>query len=202
MNQQGVVERYRWERRGCLWALTVHQEWPRQVTDVELVYDAELRPLRAVKRMASPEAPEVALDTRLYEFQGEHPRMLRESREGREYFRFEGPEPVALIAPGRAMLIPWVASARLSEAEVARGPVFDLRELVERQEDGQLRRDPDRQDPVLGPVRVYTFYGRETVFTDERGVVVGDLSGLLDASHVAAPLPPVHSTDFDPRAIR
>jgi len=190
MNEQGVVERYRLEQRDCLYALTVRQEWPRQVTDVEVVYDEAFRPLRAWKRMALPGADEASMDTRLYEFRGEHPRMIRQSADGTEYFRFEGPQPIAVIAPGRAMVMPWLRSSPLGVGEIARGPVFDLRELIERQEEGQLRRDPDREDPTLGHVRVYTFYGRETVFTDGQDEVLGDLSGLLESSHVQAPMPP------------
>jgi hypothetical protein len=44
--------------------------------------------------------------------------------------------------------------------------------------------------PELGDVRVYTFYGRESVFVDERGMVVGDLMGLRADRAVKAPPPP------------
>ena len=44
--------------------------------------------------------------------------------------------------------------------------------------------------PELGPVQVYTFYGRETVFTDAHGIVLGDLLGLRPSAKVALPEPP------------
>ncbi len=190
MREQGVVERYTLAQRGCLRIFSVRQEWPRQITDVEVVYDAQYRPLRAWKRMAVPGFEESTEDIRLYEFRGEHPTMIRRSPDGEESYRFEAGEPVALVGPGRALIGAWIRRAGLEVGEVARGPVFDFRGLIERVEDGQLRRDADRQDEVLGGVRVFTFYGRETVFADESGDVVGDLAGLLEASHVDSPLPP------------
>ncbi|NOY91960.1 MAG: hypothetical protein GXP55_12255 [Deltaproteobacteria bacterium] len=201
MREQGVVERYTLTQRGCLRIFSVRQEWPRQITDVEVVYDAEYRPLRAWKRMAVPGFEERTEDIRLYEFRGEHPTMIRRSPDGEESYRFEGGEPVALVGPGRALVGAWIRRARLEVGEVARGPVFDFRGLIERVEDGQLRRDADRDDHVLGAVRVFTFYGRETVFADSRGDVVGDLAGLLEASHVDSPLPPAipSPTPPDPR---
>jgi hypothetical protein len=198
MREQGVVERYTLTRRDCLRIFSVRQEWARQVTDVEVVYDAEYRPLRAWKRMAVPGFEESTEDIRLYEFRGEHPTMIRSSADGEEFFRFEGAEPVALVGPGRALIGAWIRRAGLDVGEVARGPVFDLRGLLERVEDGQLRRDADREDAVLGGVSVYTFYGRETVFADENGDVVGDLAGLLEASHVEGPLPPAVESPTPP----
>ena len=51
--------------------------------------------------------------------------------------------------------------------------------------------------PELGPVRVYTFYGRETIFVDQHDVVVGDLAGLRsDASLKTAP--PVALPQYGP----
>ena len=47
----------------------------------------------------------------------------------------------------------------------------------------------DMNHPQLGPVNVYTFYGRETVFTDAEGVVVGDLAGLRPDALLTTPAP-------------
>jgi len=44
--------------------------------------------------------------------------------------------------------------------------------------------------PELGKISVYTFYGRESVFVDARGAVVGDLAGLLPDRLVKLPALP------------
>jgi len=200
MREQGVVERYTLTQRACLRIFTVRQEWSRQVTDVEVVYDEHYRPLRAWKRMAVPGFEQSTEDIRLYEFRGAHPTMVRRSRDGVESYEFEAGTPVAVVAPGRSLIGAWIRAGALEAGEVARGPVFDFRGLIERVEDGQLRRDADRQDATLGAVRVYTFYGRETVFADAHGDVVGDLAGLLEASQVPSAMPPriPSSTPPDP----
>jgi hypothetical protein len=68
--------------------------------------------------------------------------------------------------------------------------VLDFRDMVESLEEAVLRRDPDMYEPSLGrSVRVYTFFGRETVFADEHDVVIGDLAGMRPSDSVPTPEP-------------
>ena len=127
MREQGVVERYTLTQRACLRIFTVRQEWSRQVTDVEVVYDEHYRPLRAWKRMAVPGFEQSTEDIRLYEFRGAHPTMVRRSSDGVESYQFEGGAPVAVVAPGRSLIGAWIRAGALEAGEVARGPVFDFR---------------------------------------------------------------------------
>lgn len=61
-----------------------------------------------------------------------------------------------------------------------------MRELVERLRPVTLRCEPDMTPPgFTAPVRVYTVYGRETVFTDANNVVLGDLGGMRPAALLA-----------------
>ncbi|MEZ4407305.1 MAG: hypothetical protein R3A52_12620 [Polyangiales bacterium] len=64
--ERNVVERFELRARDCLRVMTVRQEWPLNTSDLEVVYDAELRPLRAWKRMALPGAS-TPPDIRRYE---------------------------------------------------------------------------------------------------------------------------------------
>ena len=66
---------------------------------------------------------------------------------------------------------------------------IDVREL-EKITPVTLQREDDMVHDVLGPVRVYTIYGREAVFTDQNDVVLGDLAGLLPDRLVKEPPPP------------
>ena len=57
--------------------------------------------------------------------------------------------------------------------------VLDFRDMVESLEEGTLERNEDLFEPTLGKkVRVYTFFGRETVFADDTDAVIGDLAGM------------------------
>ena len=38
-------------------------------------------------------------------------------------------------------------------------------------------------------MRVYTFFGRETVFADEHDVVIGDLAGMRPSDSLTTPEP-------------
>jgi hypothetical protein len=188
-----VVEQYEYRRRGCLVVLTVRQEWARGVADVEVVFDAEWRPLRAWKRMTLPGVDDV-VDVRRYELRTDPATMTWRGDEGLRHFWFRGGRPVAVVGPGHGMVSAWIkANPELDVGETVRGQVLDFRELVERVDEVALRRDADRAVPGLGTVRVYTISGRESVFTDEDGWVVGDLAGLrpdaiLD-TEAPAPLP-------------
>ena len=71
----------------------------------------------------------------------------------------------------------WIKRARLAPGEKVRELVLDIRAL-EKIELVTLLREPDMDHEELGRVRVYTFYGRETVFADEQDRIVGDLAGM------------------------
>ena len=199
MRERDVIERWEMRRRGCVYVATVRQQWASQVTDVEVIFDLEWTPLRAWKRMMIPGA-RTPPDTRLYELRNDPPTMSTDAEhvDGVEHREFAGRNPIAVVGPGRALLAAWVRAANLEVGDVARGNVLDFRQLVERIEEVALRRDPDRDDPELGRVRVYTVFGRESFFVNEEGWVVGDLAGLRDESVVSAPAPeelPVPAAD-------
>jgi hypothetical protein len=62
--------------------------------------------------------------------------------------------------------------------------------MLESLEVATLVRNPDQFEPSFNRVvRVYTFYGRETVFADEDDVVIGDLSGMRPSGSLSTPEP-------------
>lgn len=191
MREKSVTERWSLARRGCHYVLTVHQAWERQLSDVEVVYDEAWRPLRAWKRMAIPGAlPDGRPDVRVYQLEVDPPTMIRRSADGLEHHRFNGVAPVAVIGPGRACITPWIRASNLEVGETTRGPVLEFRKLVEEVTEVALRREADRFEPSLGRmVRVYTVFGRESVFTDDEGNVLGDLAGLRDHDSLDTPEP-------------
>ncbi len=68
-NDQNMVERFELRRTACGYTFRNRQEWPADITDVEVRYDANLTPLWAWKRMtlaASPR-PDGDPDVRRYE---------------------------------------------------------------------------------------------------------------------------------------
>ena len=187
---QHVAEHYVFRRRGCVYVATVHQDWPLEVTDVQVVYDLHWKPLRVWKRATLPSDPRID-DVRLYELRNDPPTMTRRSNEdGLEHFVFRGPQPVAVIGPGRGLIEAWIrANPDLQPGGIVRGPVLDFRARFEKIEHGSLRRNDDRDVPELGRVRVYTVLGRESVFTDDDLNVVGDLSGLRPDAVLKSPTP-------------
>jgi hypothetical protein len=188
MREQDVRERFEVRRRDCLIVATVRQAWHRGITDLEVVYDDQGRPLRVVKRMVLPDAPDDA-DLRLYELRSTPPTLsMSRGDEAPEYRELRGPTPDVVIGPGRGLVSLWLQAAGLAVGERARAHVLDLRG-IETIEPAVLERNPDRVDPTLGAVRVYTFFGRETVFADERDVVIGDLAGLRSTGDADASLP-------------
>lgn len=189
---QGVVEHFQLEQRDCLKVTTVSQEWSLSHIDVEIVYDDDWLPLRAWKRIVSPgtspEDPRV--DIRRFEMRGERVALEQLNASGeRERFLLRGVRPTAIIAPGRGSLTAWFQKANLDVGGRLRETVLDMRESFEVIRDVTLFRLEDREDPVLGHVRVYTIYGREPVYTDEHNVVIGDLMGMLPADRVTEPMP-------------
>lgn len=201
-----VVERFRFEKSACHYIMTVRQEWPKGTADVEVIYDLKLQPLRAWKRTTAPsfDDPEDRADIRRYELRSERVGMKVRTSEGQtEYFELRGDTPTAVVGPGRGLLSAWIRRANLQVGEKSAETALDFRSLgVEKLDSIALRREPDRQDPILGKVRVYTVYGREAVFTDDQGMVIGDLAGLRPVELVDLPMPaaiPVAGTP-DPRA--
>jgi hypothetical protein len=196
-SDKSVVERYRIEQRDCiesgavvrergmtpgasLIAVTVRQEWPLGTSDVEVIYDAQLLPLRIWKRMTLPGIERAAerADIRRYELRTDPVSVKLRSMEGRISFELlSGGRPRAVIGPGRGLISVWIRRARLQVGQKVRELAIDVRGL-EKIELVTLQREADLQHRELGPVRVYTFHGRETVFVDKRDLVVGDLAGL------------------------
>ncbi|MFO0693580.1 MAG: hypothetical protein U0230_08500 [Polyangiales bacterium] len=192
MREKDVVEDFRLEQRGCHYVATVHQEWERSVSDVEVIYDLDWKPLRAWKRMLlpAPSGHEPLVDIRRYELREEPATLFARTPGGVERYWFRGGRPVAVVGPGRGLLTPWIRAAHLAVGGQVRGPVLDFRRPVERVYEVALRRDPDRYEPSLRrTVRVYTVFGRESVFADETDTVIGDLAGLRPAASVRAPEP-------------
>ncbi len=200
MREQSVVEHWEARRRGCVNVITVHQQWSYQLTDVEVIFDLEWKPIRAWKRMMIPGAPDRVPDIRLYELRNDPATMTTSAEhvEGLEHREFQGRNPIAVVGPGRALLAAWVQATNLRVGEVTRGNVLDFRQMVERIEEVALRREPDRDDPELGRVRVYTVFGRESFFVNEDGWVVGDLAGLRDDEVLDSPTPPRAEAPADP----
>lgn len=196
-SDKSVVERYRIEQRDCiesgavvrergmlpsasLIAVSVRQEWPLGTSDVEVIYDAQLLPLRIWKRMTLPGIERAAerADIRRYELRTDPVSVKLRSIEGRISFELlKGGRPRAVIGPGRGLISMWIRRARLQVGQKVRELAIDVRGL-EKIELVTLQREADLRHRELGLVRVYTFYGRETVFADQRDLVVGDLAGL------------------------
>jgi hypothetical protein len=189
---KSVVERYALRKRGCLYAATVRQEWPLGTADVEVLYDEQLSPVRIWKRMTLPGLadPDKAADIRRYELRTEPVEIKRRLSDGRvDYEQLKGGKPAAVIGPGRGLLSMWIRRAKLRPGQKVRELAIDVRAL-EVIQPVTLLREPDMVHPELGPVQVYTFYGRETVFADAQGNVLGDLLGLRPSDKVDLPAPP------------
>lgn len=192
MREKEVAERFEIRRRGCVTVLQASQEWPRGTTDLDVVYDEDLLPLRVWKRstMPSGEGPIGHRDVRVYELRTPEVGMTRRAPSGEmEHFIIPGETPRAVIAPGRGILAMWFRRAKLPEGGRLRETVLDVRETMEVIREVTLKRLEDRDVEGLGRVRVYTIYGREPIFTDENDIPVGDMFGLRAASAVEGPVP-------------
>lgn len=190
--EQSVVERYELRQRACLRVMTVRQEWPLNVADVEVVYDEDLLPLRAWKRMTLPgvRTADGQADIRLYELRTPEVTITRRARGARTYEVLRGPRPTVVIGPGRGILTAWIRRAHLAVGASVREYALDMRAMLETLAPVTLRRDPDLEVPALGRrVRVYTVFGRESVYADESDAVLGDLAGMLPSDRVGSPEP-------------
>jgi hypothetical protein len=190
-----VLEQYQLQRRGSCWRLTVRQEWVRQATDVEVIFDEALVPLRAWKRMTIPGSnrDDGHAEIRRYDLRDDPITIKSRTAKGQvTYEVLRGGHPKALIGPGRGILSMWIRRAKLAVGTKVREPVLDFREPIEKIRDVTLKREPDRWEPSLNrTVRVYTIYGSEAVFTDDTDAVVGDLAGLRPSAIFDSPEPPL-----------
>jgi hypothetical protein len=201
-NEKDVVERFELRRTACGYTFRNRQEWSANTTDVEVRYDANLTPLWAWKRMtlaASPR-PDGDPDVRRYELRTGDVFIKRRDAQGvvtLEHLLPGGRMTVpagarvgAVIAPGRGILTVWLKRAKLKVGDKTDDLVLDVRSPIETLEIAALERDADRFEPSLGKdVRVYTFFGQETVFADEQDVVVGDLAGMRPSESLSTPEP-------------
>jgi hypothetical protein len=202
--EKNVDERFEWVRTSCGFRFQSRQEWPRQTSDIEVRYDAELRPLWAWKRLTIPGSTRAdgQADIRRYELRTGDVFIKHRDESGDLALerllpggRRDVPSGMhvgAVVGPGRGVLTPWLQRAKLTAGERVRELVLDFRSTVEALEIASLERDDDRFEPSLHKlVRVYTFYGQETVFADADDVVIGDLAGMRPSdSLTTAPPPP------------
>jgi hypothetical protein len=191
--EQTVVERYELRDRGCVFVLTARQEWPLNVSDIEIVYDRNFLPLRAWKRMTLPGVARAdgQADIRRYELRTPQVTITRRVASGpRTHEILRGAAPTVVIGPGRGVLTAWLRRARLSVGAAVREYALDMREMVEVIRPVTLRREADQYVSALGRVvRVYTVYGRECIYADDTDAVVADLAGMLPATLVRTPPP-------------
>jgi hypothetical protein len=199
--RQPIVEHYRIEKRGCLVAAVVRQEWPLQIADVEVLYDEQLTPLRIWRRQTVPGSrrPDGSPDLKRFDLRTPHVTVKHKDDKGAvDFEELRGPgKPAALIGPGRGLLSVWIRKAALRPGEKVREIALDFRG-VEKIAPVTLQRHPDRHVDWLGrSARVYTVLGREAVFTDDEGFVLGDLAGLVLDEKAPGPAPRPMST-FEP----
>ena len=177
--EKDITERYAVAHEGCV-VFRGRQDWALGGTDLEIVYDGDFTPLTVWKRMRIPALKDSAsrAEIRRYELRTEPVGIERKAPDGHlSYEQLKGGRPRAVIAPGRGSITMWLQRARLAPGERVRELVLDARAL-EKIEPVTLMREPDMDHKDLGRVRVYTFYGRETVFADEHDRVIGDLAGM------------------------
>ncbi len=201
-HERNVVERFELRRTRCGYVFRSRQEWPLDISDVEVRYDANLAPVWAWKRMtiAGSKRPDGNADIRRYELRTGEVFIKHRDAEGEVTLerllpggRMKVPDEArvgAVVGPGRGVITVWLKRARLSVGEKRRDEVVDFRDMLETLEVAALERNADQFEPSLGrTVRVYTFYGRETVFADDEDVVVGDLAGMRPSDALSTPEP-------------
>lgn len=193
MRDPNVVERFEIRDHGECRTIQMSQEWPLGTSDVHVVFDAEGLPLRVWRLTTLPDARgrDSHRDLRVYDLVSAAQVLLarRDPNGVREGVAIRGPRPRAVIGPGRGLLTAWIQRADLEVGERVRESVLDVREPLALVRDVTLERQPDHEVSDLGHVRVYTIYGREPVYTDDDGVVVGDMFGLRHADAVPGPIP-------------
>lgn len=198
MPDDSIVEHYEYGARDCHVVFSMRQEWAMGATDMEVVFDAELNPLRVWRRATTVGPQPVARRTeyRRYDLRGDRVEMLERTGDGSERrFLIGTGIPHVVLGAGRGIVTAWLRRSHLDVGGRVRELVLDIRETPERVRDVTLMRLEDRDDAVLGSVRVYTIYGREPIFADDTDAVVGDLMGLLPADRVSTPRPAPLTSD-------
>lgn len=176
---EDVTEHFVIRNHGCVNSIEVEQTWARQVTQVRALFDDSWNPIWMHKVMWAPADEAATRNERIYEFRNEPATMTETAADGEVTHRyFRGGQPTRIVGPGRALFAAWVFADPIDVGETRRFTTLDTRELFESVDEVAMRRDPDLEPTVGDPSRVYTFFGRESVFTDEHGVVIGDLAGL------------------------
>ncbi len=200
--ERNVVERFDLRGTPCGYAFHARQEWPLATSDVEVRFDASLTPLWAWKRMTIPgsQREDGNAEIRRYDLRTGEVFIKKRDAQGQVSLekllpggRLKAPAGArigAVIGPGRGLITAWLQRAKLPVGGKSFELVLDFRAMVESLEEATLRRDEDLFEPSLGKtVRVYTFFGRETVFADENDVVVGDLAGMRPSDSLSTPEP-------------
>jgi hypothetical protein len=199
---RNVVESYSLRKTSCGYTFRSRQEWPLAIADVEVRYDAAYDPVWAWKRltMAGSTRDDGNADVRRYEMRtGE---LFIKHRDDKAAVTLEKllpggrmPNPAgvrvgAVVGPGRGIITAWIRREKLPVGGKTQELVLDFRDMVESLEEGTLERMPDMVEPSLGKkVRVYTFFGKETVFADDTDAVIGDLAGMRPSASLATPEP-------------
>ncbi len=200
--EQNVVERFELQRTACGFTLRARQEWPLDIADIEVRYDDSLTPLWAWKRMtlAATSRADGNADVRRYELRTGEVFIKRRDPDGERFLEKllpggrmrvpAGARVGAVVGPGRGVVTAWLKREKLPVGGKTKELVLDFRSLIEAVEMATLERRPDQFEPSFGRnVRVYTFFGRETVFADDDDVVIGDLAGMRPSESLKTPEP-------------
>jgi len=200
---KNVVERFELRKTPCGYTFTSRQEWPLAIADIEVHYDAGFAPIWAWKRLtlAASKRADGNADIRRYELRTGDVFIKRRDATGAITLQQllpggrmtapQGGRVGAVITPGRGGITPWLRRARLPVGGKTQDLVLDFRDMVESMEVGTLERHEDQLQADMGrTVRVYTFFGKETVFADDTDTVIGDLAGMRPSDTVPFPPPP------------
>lgn len=203
---QNVVERFELRRTSCGYAFESRQEWPLAIADMVVRFDASLTPIWAWKRLtiAGSKREDGNADTRRYDLRTGDVFIKKRDADG--VLTMEkllpggrmdvpaGAKVGAVVGPGRGVITAWLQREKLPVGGKTKELVLDFRDMIESLEVGTLERNPDVDEPLLGKVRAYTFFGKETVFADENDVVIGDLGGMRPNDSLKTPEPPALPT--------
>jgi hypothetical protein len=209
--EKNVVERFELRKTACGYTLRSRQEWPLAISDIEVRYDPGLLPVWAWKRMtiAGSRRADGNADIRRYELRTGDVFIKRRDAQGVVTLEKllpggrmtvpEGAKVAALIGPGRGVITAWLKRVKLPVGAKLHEVVLDFREMFENVEMAALERQPDQFEPSFGrSVRVYTFFGRETVFADDDDAVIGDLAGMRPSDSLSTPEPDALPVYGDP----